>query len=189
MKRMTAGTGLAGVLMLALSGCIFSQAPNYEMNYYDLDRPQPVEQNCIAVGLFNNATPARQRMLYREAGGRMVPDEYNWWVQSPELMLARYLFNALPQQPDCDSDKLLHLRGVLTAFDIDLPGKYVELSVNYEFSRGTLLKSGTLSYREPFTEVTREAFVKAFSVCARKLSGELLKIGRTLAAAPDIQGK
>ncbi len=183
MKRMALAAGLAG--LLALTGCVFMQTSTYRTSYYDLAQPQPTEQKCMMLGLLNNATPARQRMLYREFGDRMVIDEYNFWVQSPEAMVSRYLFNALPLAPNCAPDKLWRMRGILTEFEINLPEKCVVIGISYEFVCGGVQKSGALNCRESFAETTPEAFAAAFSRCAERLSRELLAVGQQLSEAPD----
>ena len=171
------------LLPLLAAGCIFTQASNYETRYYDLDTPEIVPQKSLVLASVNNATPARQRMLYRHADGRITHDEYNLWIQPPEQLLTRYWFNMLSLEDTPQADSMLHLRAVLTAVEIDIPHKQVVVALNYEFrSADGVRRDGTLRCTEKFTEERPEAFAAAFSACARKVGQELLKISTGLNA-------
>ena len=169
----------AGVLLLA-AGCVFTQASRHETRFYDLDTPVGAPQRVISFGMLNNATPARQRMLYRRTGGQVTPDEYNLWIQSPEQLLARYWFNMMPPADGADAEKMLQVRGVLTAFEIDLEHRKVILGMRYEFVSRGVRRDGALVCSEPFQEETPEAFAAAFSKCAGRVGRDLLKVGETL---------
>ena len=182
-KRRGALCAAVSLLPLLAAGCIFTQASNYETHYYDLDTPEIVPQKSLVLASINNATPARQRMLYRHADGRITHDEYNLWIQSPEQLLTRYWFNMLSLEDTPQADSMLHLRAMLTAFEIDIPHGKVLVALNYEFrSADRVRRNGSLRCTENFTEERPEAFAAAFSVCARKLGQELLKISTELNA-------
>ena len=185
-KKHWNAAGAASCLLLLTAGCVFTQASSHETRYYDLDMPEIVPQKVMVLSSINNATAARQRMLYRHADGRITHDEYNLWIQQPEQLLTRYWFNMLSLEDTPQAERMLHLRAVLTAFEIDLRNKKVIVALNYEFRiHDRARRDGTLRCTESFAEETPEAFAAAFSTCARKLGHELLKIGAGLPEAKN----
>ena len=182
----------AAALLTALSGagCIFTQASSYETRYYDLANPEAAPQKIMMLVQVDNATPARQRMLYRHADGRITHDEYNLWIQSPEQLLSRCWSNMLPLEGSAANKDVLQLRILLTSFEIDLKEHKVTVAIHYEFRRGDgSCRAGSLRCSEAFREETPAAFSAAFSVCARQLGNELLKIGTGIAAGPAPAGR
>ncbi len=186
MKMFQVSAWAAAVLpaMLLLTGCVFTTEPHREPMYYDLAAPTPEKpQNILAVGSFDNDTPARQRMLYREAGSRIVPDEYNQWVQSPEMLLQRYFRNAFPIAPGTDDSKLMELRGSINAFEIDLADPAAVLKINYQLSAGEQCRSGSIGIRERCDAKTPQAFANAMSRAAERAARELDKAVRSFAGS------
>lgn len=165
-----------GLLTLINGGCGVFREPYMPTDYFDLPQAKARGIVEIIVDTINNATAAKQRMLYRTDQGRVLVDEYNRWIQSPDQMLFRYLSAATPHTPEPND---WYLRAVLTAFSIDWVKSECVIGLNYELtshrSGGTdIMRSGKLRVSAPFSERTPEAYAAAFAICADKLADDLI---------------
>jgi len=88
---------VCALLALVCGGCVFAERPQKEVTLYDLAVPETAVKGPLVRHVFNNS-PTRLKMLYREQNGRIRETADVCWVQSPEVMLKRYLASAI--QPD-----------------------------------------------------------------------------------------
>ena len=164
-----------GIILLQ-GGCVLTTNPHYESKAFDLAMPsETVQQSFFRLSAFQNETPSRNRMLYRNSDNRIIQDEYNTWVQPPELMLNRFMQIAYPVAPEAENHSLPDLRIRITAFEFNLATSEAILVVNYTLRNHQDRSQGCLAAREKFTDFTPEAMSQAMSKAASKIGQDLLK--------------
>ena len=167
------------LLFAGLTGCVLTPHTPPETQTYDLDIPdrgQP--QSKFHVSLFTNDTPSRSRMVYRKKNNQILMDEYNCWVQSPDRMLQRYLSLAFPLDGNPHLDKLAELRGVITAFELDMDTCEAVLAISYSLRLGDDRDFGTIYLREKLDTPSAASFAQAMS---RAAAQACQSIGQTAA--------
>ena len=105
----------SSVFMLA--GCSLLSPAVKNVNYYDLTYSgrERYKVNCrFELRNFHNISPAKLNLLYTGKNSVIQLDQYNYWVQSPEVMLRRFMLNAV--EPAAD-EKAKVLDASLTVFD------------------------------------------------------------------------
>ena len=173
--------------MAAGGGCALWPEPYHEVSYYDWEQPKlpdRFDEEAVKVSVVTRS-PAGQRMLYREADGKIVADEYNKWVQAPNLMLERYLTARLTAA-ELPAGTRLYLN--LQQFEINLATGEVTLAVDYRIKDGKE-RNGVLSFTAPFAAENPAAFAAAFDGCAGRLAQTLIEVIKQPAALAEKEAK
>lgn len=159
--------------MPLLSGCFFETY--HETQHFDLEQAQPCcpEKVFIEVKDFENLAGAGQQMRYRTEQYRIVIDNYNKWVQPPEMMISRYLMTSFAQPGGNLLDEHSYiLTGALNSFEINLSSKTVFIQITCELKER---KSGAVKLRKEFsvTASFKEDSPVEFAAAASKAMREL----------------
>ena len=172
-------SAITGILMFLVSGCLgLGEKPYIAVTYYDLTSPTQIALKKVQVKFLplDSTEPTKFKMVYHDANGRMLVDDYNKWIQTPALMLTRYLQSAF-KQSGITSDKCeLIVGGSIFMFRIDLQKNTASLGVNYviktcfDDTEKVVFKNSAV-FRHKFEKQAPGNFVKAMSKCA----GDLIK--------------
>lgn len=174
-------------LMLAiplLGGCFFSTY--HETQNFDLAQARPCcpDKVVIEVKDFENLSGAGLKMRYRAEQYRIVIDNYNKWVQTPDVMISRYFMAAFSQPGGSMLDERSYiLSGALNAFDINLTTKTVLIQITCQLKER---KTGSIKLRKEFSASASfqqdspvefaEAASKAVHELTEKLSAEIAAV-------------
>jgi ABC-type uncharacterized transport system auxiliary subunit len=171
---------LFAVSLVVYSGCgVLSKEPYVPTQYYDLGDPEPFPELDVRVDVraFTCSGPYRNRMIYRVDSCKLTVDEYNRWIQPPNILLTRYLTEAFSQSISGDREKSSVLvGGDIVGFDIHVEQKIVRLIVLVEIIRepsGEILLERCISVTEPLSRTNPDAFAAAISGAAAKLAAEI----------------
>ena len=169
---------ITGVLLLFVNGCLWGLGGKsyIAVKYYDLDTPKQIALKDVQVQFLplDSTEPAKYKMVYRDANGQMLVDEYNKWIQPPSLLLTRYLQSAFKQDGITSETPELIISGNIFMFRIDLQKNIASLGVSYAIkssSDDTIIiafKNSTV-FSQKFEKQGPEYFVAALSKCAGKL--------------------
>ena len=184
------------ILLLAmplLGGCFFETY--HETQTFDLEQARPCcpEKVAVEVKDFENLSGAGQKMRYRTEQYRIVIDGYNKWVQSPDIMVARYFMTAF-SQPGSNmlDDRSYILSGTLNAFDINLTTKTVSVQVTCQLKErktGSIKLRKELSASASFQQDSPVEFAEAASKAVREIADKLSVEIAAAAASPVAAGK
>lgn len=172
---------LIGVVLIAivLSGCSIISPVVTRQNYYDLAFNGGKKLNIpfnVVFSSFRNVSPAELNLLYFEQDGKVVPDQYNFWVQSPENMLRRFMLNAIEGNYKADG-RNMDIGVVIFEFKFDTAHKKSVLGVrgNVRIHDGAVKKwEKTYVLETPVDKKDRTAYVQAMNVCAEKFVNQLV---------------
>lgn len=165
---------LMPLLLMLLPGCLLAPREQPESCFYDLAMPEkPQPQNRFRWIVFANDTPSRTRMLQRQAGNRIVQDDYNCWVQTPEKMIQRYMTLAYPADSKTPSANLADLRVTVTAFEFDTVKSEAVLSLNYTLKKGSLRYAGAITVRKKFQTAQAPAMAAAMDQAVAEATTKL----------------
>jgi hypothetical protein len=168
--------------LLACTGCsILSKEPYVPTQYYDFGQPEPFPKMDVRLDIraFTSSGPFRNRMIYRADSCRLIIDEYNRWIQPPNIILTRYLTeifsNSITDDTGKDGKSVL-IGGDIVGFDIDLKQKTARLVVLLQIAGGPSndsIRERCVSVTEPFTRTAPDAFAAAMTAAAGKLALEI----------------
>ena len=175
--------GLLAVSAAALlTGCIFS-VPYKEVGYYDLNSPEkPLSDGTrVKVNIFKNIETGKFKMVYRDGESRVIVDDYNKWVQTPDLMVSRYLQAAFSNDKVTTEEQGASefvISGTVFMFAIDLKSRKTSLGVSYKITanqsgseKEALSNSCVLT--SAFEKDDPADFARAMSMCAELLAKRL----------------
>ncbi len=186
MKRIV--TTMLATALLAAAGCALMGPEYVEPAEYDLAQPPAAESASLSApvrfGVFRNVSGAVRRFLIRAEDDRMLTDEYNRWLVSPELLIERRLRAAMPDPEEIRrSGETVRLGGTVYRFELDRKRKLAVVGVDYSarLSDGASLERNTLC-EAPIRDDSPAAAVRAMSeaversaAAAKQLVLELLK--------------
>lgn len=167
---------LTAAALLAAAGCALMGPEYVEPAEYDLAQPVKRAEPMAAMvrfGVFRNVSGADRRFLIREENNRMLTDEYNRWLVSPELLIERRLRAAMPDpEKQAQLDEAVRLSGTVYRFEIDRGGRKAVVGVDYSarFS-GASLERNTLC-EAPLGDDSPAAAVRAMSEAVEKSAAE-----------------
>ena len=184
--------------LFAAAGCALMGPEYVEPAEYDLAQPPSEEIAPLPVpvrfGVFRNVSGADRRFLVREENDRMLTDEYNRWLVSPELLIERRLRAAMPDPEEVrGNSEVVRLSGTVYRFEFDRRRKRAVVGVNYSarLSDGGRLERDAY-YEVPMRDDSPATAVQAMSAAveksaaaARMLVQELLKEAGEKAPAPE----
>lgn len=182
MKFKYASVGLAAAALIA-GGCLGGYRA---VKYYDMQQPPQFEKTALPVktGAFVNATPVRQRMMFRTAQDELLQDEYNRFAQSPELMLARYLAVAFGEHPNGGdgASAQFTIYGTLFLFDFNAETLEAQVGVDYTIElrnpdeTGEKAATGNVIFRSQALSAEPDVVARAFSRCMLQLANHLYDV-------------
>ena len=186
MKRIV--TTMLATALLAAAGCALMGPEYVEPAEYDLAQPPAAESASLSAPVrfcvFRNVSGADRRFLIRAEDDRMLTDEYNRWLVSPELLIERRLRAAMPDPEEIRrSGETVRLGGTVYRFELDWKRKLAVVGVDYSarLSDGASLERNTLC-EAPIRDDSPAAAVRAMSeaversaAAAKQLVLELLK--------------
>ena len=164
-------TGLFGSIFM-LAGCSLFLPDVKNVNYYDLNYSgkERYKVKCrLEMRNFHNISPARLNLMYSKKDSVIELDQYNYWVQSPEIMLRRFLLNAI--EPVSDSnEKLMDVSLTVFDFKFDTVAKEAVFGVYLvlkDKEREAKFEKNYI-FRLPAAGSDRAAYVAAMNQCAEK---------------------
>lgn len=174
MKKIAMWLSVIGMMIFGCCGCIFTAREQLESRVYDLALGESGQsQKLFHVARFVNNSPCRGRMLYRKNGSRILHDEYNRWVQSPENMLQRYLTMQFPLAELKPGEKTAELRCDVEAFEFDLTAHEAVLSFTYRLTNIQVHTQGSVVVREKISGNDPDALAAAMSRAAARAAAKL----------------
>ena len=180
---------ITGILLFITTGCLMGlgQQPYVAVKYYDLTTPPQIVLKNVQVRFlpFDSTEPTKFKMVYRKADGQMVLDDYNKWIQTPPLLLTRYMQSAFKQNGLISKNSELVIDANIFMFRIDLAKGTTSLGVSYvikksidDTEREVFQNSTVFSHK--FEKEGPEHFVKAMSECASDLIKTIQKDIQTI---------
>ncbi len=175
------GVILCGVFFtVMLTGCLFRESQYHEVEYFDLSSPgkdQP-DGAVVKVNIFKNIETGKYKMVYRDGESRVMVDEYNKWVQPPDLMISRYLQAAFSDDKitsDGNAKTEFEVSGTVFMFMIDLKNKKSSLGVSYRITRKQSsseieMINNSCLLTSNFEKENPADFARAMSICAELLA-------------------
>ncbi|MHB9139090.1 MAG: hypothetical protein ACYC4Q_06780 [Victivallaceae bacterium] len=165
-----------------LSGCIFS-VPYREVGYYDLNRAERIlpDGARVKVNIFKNIETGKYKMVYRDGESRVIVDDYNKWVQTPDLMVSRYLQAAFSNDKVTTEEQgtsEFEISGTVFMFAIDLKSRKTMLGVSYKIAANRAgseqdVLSNSCVLTSAFDREDPAEFSRAMSMCAELLAKRL----------------
>jgi uncharacterized lipoprotein YmbA len=165
-----------------LTGCIFS-VPYKEVGYYDLNSPEkPLSDGTrVKVNIFKNIETGKFKMVYRDGESRVIVDDYNKWVQTPDLMVSRYLQAAFSNDKITTEEQGASefvISGTVFIFAIDLKSRKTSLGVSYKITANQSgsekeVLSNSCVLTSAFEKDDPADFARAMSMCAELLAKRL----------------
>ena len=175
---------ITSMLLLFVNGCLWGlgQKPYTAVKYYDLDTPKQIVLKKVQVKFLplDSTEPVKYKMVYRDANGQMLIDDYNKWIQPPSLLLTRYLQSAIKQDDITSETPELIISGNIFMFKIDLQKNTASLGMNYVIKTSDddtvkITFKNSMVFSRKFEKQGPEYFVKALSKCASELISALEK--------------
>ena len=170
---------ITGILLVFVNGCLWGlkQESYATVKYYDLDTPSRIVLKKIQVRFipFNSTEPVKYKMVYSDSNAQVLVDDYNKWIQTPSLLLTRYLQSTFQQDGISSESSDLIVSGNVFMFKIDLCKNTVSLGVSYEIKTAdsnaikTVFKNSTVLSGK-FEKQDPGCFAEAMSKCAGKLT-------------------
>ena len=175
---------LSGVFFtVMLTGCLFREAPYNEVGYFDLSSPEKIlpDGAVVKVNIFKNIETGKYKMVYRNGESKVMVDEYNKWVQPPDLMISRYLQAAFSDDKitsDGNAKTEFEVSGTVFMFMIDLKSKKASLGVSYRITRNQSsseieMINNSCVLTSNFEKENPADFAKSMSICAEILTKRL----------------
>ena len=134
-------SAITGILLFVTTGCLWGlgQQPYVAVKYYDLATPPQLVLKNIQVRFtpLGSTEPAKFKMVYRDSNCQMILDDYNKWIQTPPLLLTRYLQGAFKQNGLISKNSELIIDGNIFMFRLDLEKDTASLGVNYLIKTST----------------------------------------------------
>lgn len=184
------------LIIVAINGCgVLSKEPYRQIKYYDIGQPAKLAAGNynIDIAMFTTTGPYRSKMIYRTEGCRLHFDEYNKWVQAPNIMLSRFLQEAFVNDMDSHSTVSYKVVGELIGFNINLDKQNVSITVEYEIydtKLDKLVLHKTLTLNKNFQENTPKQFAQAFNTVCNQLAQKINLSLQTLSLeSPTKEGK
>lgn len=174
------------LLSLITSGCVFTTEPYRLVKYHDLGNPDIIDTTGYSVKIlpFDMSGPYKHKMIYRTDKNELSNSEYNRWVQSPEIMLTRYLKIAFGGTPaDKRKEPEFTLSGTILSFEADMTEKKAVLTVEYEIIRSDskkILQTACLSFSSDLSDTTPRTFADAMTKTSQKFAEKLNNELKTL---------
>lgn len=164
----------------ALNGCMLTE-PFRSVQYYDLQTPAPtIPDDCLVkVSSFKSTETSKQKMVYTEDDCRIIIDDYNKWMQSPNIAVSKYLQTAFSNNSANSKLYEFNVSGNVFLFKIDLKNKLASLGVLYKIAK---VKAGTetelINHSCILTSTFQDDddpadFAKAMSECAKRLADRI----------------
>lgn len=169
--------------IVLLTGCVFTREKFTPVKYYDIGNPDPSKYSSVAlrVGAFTVTGPYKQEMVFRTEKNELIKDQYNRWVQTPDVMLKRYLkmaFSEASARKDCT------ITGNILSFEADLAGKEAVFVIEYRIasssSTDTLLVEKTSTFKVKYEGASPDSTAGAMATAVASF---------TEAVAGDLKGK
>lgn len=160
-----------------ISGCSLISPAVPQVNYYDLNfngTEKFVVPYQIVYRNFQNMSPVKMNFVYTEKNSLQILDQYNFWTQSPEIMLQRYLFNAV--RCNADSEKMLTISLTVYDFKFNAAEKKCQLGAAVRFMKshdGRIEKNYTVEV--PVDTADRASFVNGMNKCALEFTNQLVR--------------
>ncbi len=171
---------ILSTLALALGGCALMRSDYTEPTDFDLGNPTSEAVTTVALpirfGVFRNISGANRKFLIRESSNRLVADDYNCWILSPELLLRRRIRAEL-QDPTESSSKGVLLTATLYRFEFDRERHIAVLSVEFSAKLGSYVESTSLqTFESAYQEDVSESAASAMSENASKATQVIRKL-------------
>lgn len=162
----------AFAVMGLLSGCSLLSPDVKKVNYYDLSfsGKEKFKVNCrFETRNFHNISPARLNLLFTSNNSVIELDQYNYWVQSPEVMLRRFFLNAI-ETTDTPASRVLDASLTIFEFKFDLIRKEAVLGINLVLrdKERNIKKEKNYIIKNAVAKSERPDFVNAMNKCTEQ---------------------
>ncbi len=155
-----------------LSGCSLFSPGVQKVSYYDLNfsGKEKMKVNCRFETLnFHNISPAGLNLLFTSNNSVIEIDQYNYWVQSPEIMLRRFFLNAI-EISDTPASRVLDASLTIFDFKFDLISKEAVLGIKLVLrdKERNIKKEKNYVIKTAAAKSEHAEFVSAMNKCAEK---------------------
>ena len=176
MRRIFVNICISVVCMLIMCGCAFLSSEVKNQNYYDLsyNGNEQIELPFnVVFGDFRNVSPAGLNLMFCDKN-RVSLDQYNYWTQSPENMLRRFMLNAIKSDYNA-SVPALEISLMLFEFKFDIAAKKCVLGIRCKASidgKKKLEKSYLIE--NPVDGNSKKDYVQGMNICTEKFVNQLI---------------
>lgn len=165
------------IMVVISSSCVFSTNTFRPVRYYDLGRAEVVNDGGPYVHFlkFSVDGPYKTKMFFRTTANQLRVDDYNKWVQTPSVMLKRYLKLAFGSKPLGAEKPQYSLELSILSFEADELTESAALTVEYKIInlRTKSKKIVLRSLSGKMEDMTAEDFVKSMSKISADFADEL----------------
>ncbi len=158
-----------------LSGCFVPNSEYTPVVYYDLKLPNEIALKNIDFKILpfrNSCCPTKQRMVVRD-DIQVFIDDYNKWIQSPGVLIQKYLKLTFSSPKNNKNVKTYYITGDVVLFEADKKHQNSVLSIEYIISDENHNKLITVS--ETFVTKTKDFSAKSFVLAMSENALQLVK--------------
>ncbi len=166
-------------LLSIFTGCFMPNSNYVPVKYYDLKLPDNIAPNDISFEVLpfrNSCCPTKQRMIVR-SNIQIFIDDYNKWIQSPGVLIQKYLKLAFLSENKKKHSVKYYITGDVVLFESDKENNNSVLSIEYiinDSNHNNVIRM-TKTYVTKTNDFTAKGFVNAMSENASKLAQSIKK--------------
>jgi len=165
------------IMVIISSSCIFSTNTFRPVRYYDLGGAEVINNGGPYVRFlkFSVDGPYKTKMLFRTTSNQLRVDDYNKWVQTPSVMLKRYLKLAFRAKPLGSVKPQYSMELSILSFEADELTKHAVFIVEYKIInlRSKNEKIFVKSLSRKMENMKAEDFVRVMSKISANFAEEL----------------
>ena len=169
---------LAVAVVLSVCGCSLFYPVVNESSYYDLNFSGKEKFELpynVSFRTIQNISPVKLNFIYAKSDGTMIIDQYNYWTQSPETMLRRYLLSAVNFR-NSEYAPQISVAATIFEFEFDISNKKCILGVRCILEKSD--KDGKIDkvyiVETPVKSLDRIELVSGMNKCAEKFTEQIV---------------
>lgn len=169
---------IAGLVICGFCGCSLLSPSVRESSYYDLNYNGSEKLDLpynVSFRTIQNISPVKLNFVYSKNDGTMIIDQYNYWTQSPETMLRRYLLNAVNFK-NSENAPQIAIVATIFEFEFDISNRRCVLGVRCVFESSD--KDGKIDkvyiVETPVNSLDRVELVKGMNKCAEQFTRQVV---------------
>lgn len=165
------------IMIVISSSCVFSTNTFRPVRYYDLGGTEVINDGGPYVRFlkFSVDGPYKTKMFFRTTANQLRVDDYNKWVQTPSVMLKRYLKLVFRAKPHGSENPQYSMELSILSFEADELTRHAVLIVEYKIInlRNKNKKIFVKSFSSKMENMKAEDFVQAMSKISANFADEL----------------
>ena len=165
------------LMVIIFSSCVFSTNTFHPVRYYDLGVAEVINEGGPYVHFlkFSVNGPYKTKIVFRTTSNQLRFDDYNKWVQTPSVMLKRYLKLAFRSKPQDKRESQYSVEMSILSFEADELTKHAVLVVEYKIInlKNENKKIFVKSLSRKMEDMNAEDFVQAMSKISADFADEL----------------